>query len=367
MAGMLFDSTVRQEVGRSFAATLVVILTVVITFMLIRTLGQAAGGAVSPEDVVLLLGYTSFGYLPLVLSLSLFVSVVVVLGRMYRDSEMAVWFACGLGLNRFVRPVMWTALPVCLVIGVATLWVWPWVNEQSAQLKDRYQQRSDLSRVTPGVFQTSANGQRVFFIERDSPDGLLARNVFILDDNAKVESVTSARQGHIESTPDGKFLVLEHGQRSESRLATQEHTAARFETYRVLVDDRRVQRAQERAPKAMPSLELLRSQRSEHHAELTWRIGLLFAAGNLLLLGIGLAATNPRRPSNWNLIFALLTFIVYLNLVNLSQGWVASQRLTMGAALALIHGSVFALAVALLAWRDFGILWTSRTQGVLKP
>ena len=76
---------------------------------------------------------------------------------------------------------------------------------------------------------------------------------------------------------------------------------------------------------------------------------------------------RSRRPSNWNLIFALLTFIVYLNLVNLSQGWVASQRLTMGAALALIHGSVFALAVALLAWRDFGILWTSKTQGVLKP
>ncbi|MEK0417341.1 MAG: hypothetical protein RI949_1347 [Pseudomonadota bacterium] len=357
---MLFDSTVRQEVGRSFAATLVVILTVVITYMLIRTLGQAAGGAVAPQDVVLLLGYTSFGYLPLVLSLSLFVSVVVVLGRMYRDSEMAVWFACGLGLHRFIRPVLWTALPVWLVIGVATLWVWPWVNERSVELRERYQQRSDLSRVTPGVFQTSADGQRVFFIERDSPDGWVARNVFILDDNPRVESVTSARMGHIESTPEGKFLVLEHGQRSETRLSTQVHTAARFDTYRVLVDDKRVQTAQERPPKAMASMDLMRSHQSIHHAELTWRVGLLLSAGNLLLLGIGLASTNPRRPSNWNLIFALLTFIIYLNLVNLSQGWVATQRLSMGAALAWIHGLVFLMALCLLYWRDFGIVWTSR-------
>lgn len=360
MAGMLFDSTVRQEVGRSFAATLVVILTVVITYMLIRTLGQAAGGSVSPQDVVLLLGYTSFGYLPLVLSLSLFVSVVVVLGRMYRDSEMAVWFSSGLGLTRFVRPVLWTAFPVLVVIGVSTLWVWPWVNERSAELRERYQQRSDLSRVTPGVFQTSADGKRVFFVERDSPDGLLARHVFILDDTPEVESVTSAQAGHIESTQTDRYLVLERGQRSETRLSTSEHTAARFESYRVVVDDQHIQKAQERPPKALSSVDLLRSEVPAHQAELTWRVGLLFAAGNLLLLGVGLAATNPRRPSNWNLIFALLTFIIYLNLVNLSQSWVASQRLTIETALTLLHGSIFLLAVTLLSWRDFGILWAQR-------
>ena len=39
---MLFDSTLRKELARGFGATLVVILTIVITMMLIRTLGQAA-------------------------------------------------------------------------------------------------------------------------------------------------------------------------------------------------------------------------------------------------------------------------------------------------------------------------------------
>ena len=87
---MLFDTTLRRELARVFGAALVVILTIVLTMMLIRTLGLAAGGTVAPQDVVLLLGYTALGHLPTMLSLSLFIAVVAALGRMYRDSESIV-------------------------------------------------------------------------------------------------------------------------------------------------------------------------------------------------------------------------------------------------------------------------------------
>ena len=109
---MLFDSSVRRDLARTFAATMVVILTIVITIFLIRTLGQAAGGAVAPQDVVLLLGFAASAHLATMMCLSMFVAVVITLGRMYRDSEMVIWFASGIGLPRFVRPVLWTALPV---------------------------------------------------------------------------------------------------------------------------------------------------------------------------------------------------------------------------------------------------------------
>ena len=85
-----------------------------------------------------------------------------------------------------------------------------------------------------------------------------------------------------------------------------------------------------------------------------WRIGLLLATGNLLLLGIGLSASNPRRASNWNLLFALLAFFAYSNLVNISQALVNSGRLSMGASLLGLHGGVMLLGLALLWWRDHG-------------
>jgi lipopolysaccharide export system permease protein len=348
---MLFDSSVRTELAQAFGATAVVILTIVLTMFLIRTVGQAATGAVAPQDVVLLLGFVALGHLPTVLTLSLFVAIVLTLGRLYRDSEMAVWFASGISLVRFAKPVLQTSAPVLLIVGLLLLFAWPWGNRNGIELRERYQQRSDLSRVTPGVFQSSSDGRRVFFIERDAQDETQARNVFILQSDDRGEIVTTARGGRIEAEGQQRFLVLEAGQRNEAG-ADGTRTLARFEQYRVLVSEGAARSATARSPRTVDTLDLIRQPTARHQGELVWRLGLLCAAGNLTLLGLGLAATSPRRASNWNLLFALLSFLVYYNLVNLTQAWVASGRLGLGTALLGLHGGIFVLALLLLWWRD---------------
>lgn len=359
---MLFDSSVRKELARTFGATLVVILTIVLTMFLIRTIGQAASGAVAPRDVVLLLGYIALGHLPTMLALSLFVAVVLSLGRMYRDSEMSIWFASGVGLSRFVKPVLRTVWPVLLVVMLLLLFAWPWGNRNGLELRERYQQRSDLSRVAPGVFQTSSDGRRVFFVERESGDGSTARNVFILNRQDRAESVTSARSGRLELEGGDHFLVLERGQRNEVNQETGERTLSSFDSYRVLASERAVREAEVRPPKAVATVDLIRTPTPRHQGELTWRLGMLLGATNLVLLGIGLSATNPRRASNWNLLFALLAFAIYYNVVNLTQAWVATGKLSMGAALLSVHGGMFALALGLLWWRDHAAVarWPGR-------
>jgi lipopolysaccharide export system permease protein len=351
---MLFDSTLRRELARNFGATLVVILTIVLTMMLIRTLGQAAGGQVAPQDVILLLGYVALGHLPTMLALSLFIAVVATLSRMYRESEMTIWFASGVGLTRFVRPVLRVCWPVLLVIGVLALFVWPWQNLRGVELKERFERRSDLSRVTPGQFQTSNDGTRVFFIERDAADSRTGRNVFILSSKPDSESVTSARSGRIEMVGDDRFLQLSRGQQNEENLKTGDKTLARFEGYSARAGERVISGLDNLPPKARTSLALLLEPTARNQGELVWRLGLLFGAANMVLLGIGLSATNPRRASNWNLLFALMSFAIYYNVINLSQAWVAGGKIGMGAALVLAHGGAFVIAMALLWWRESG-------------
>jgi lipopolysaccharide export system permease protein len=349
---MLFDSTLRRDLSRSFGATLVIILTIVITMMLIRTLGLAALGRVSPQDVALLLGYEALKQLPTMLALSMFISVVATLSRMYRESEMAIWFASGIGLARFVRPVLRTSWPVLLVVLLLALFVWPWVNQRSVELRDRFEKRSDLSRVAPGQFQSSADGKRVFFIERDAADERVGRNVFILSQLGDVESVTTAKTGRIVLENEDRFLVLDRGQRNEQNMKTQEKTLSRFEGYKVLAGERVLASTEELPPKAMPTVDLLKAPKPAFQGELAWRLGLTLGGANLLLLAIGLSETNPRRASNWNLLFALLAFVVYYNIISLSQAWVASGKFTMGGALLAAHGGAFALAMGLIWWRD---------------
>jgi lipopolysaccharide export system permease protein len=351
---MLFDSSTRSELAKSFGVTLVVILTIMLTSTLIRTLGQAAGGNVAPQDVVLLMGYATIAHLATMLILSLFIAVVLTLGRVYRESEMTIWFASGVPLSRFVRPVLRMAWPILLAVIVLELIVWPWGNQNSAELKERYQKRSDLSRVAPGQFQTSRDGSRVFFIERDGDDAATGRNVFILTNQNERESVTTSARGRLVMEGDDRLLVLDHGQRNETQLKTGEKSLARFEQYKVMTDTQVLANANQLPPKATPTLDLLRLPTPKHQGELAWRLGMILGGINMALLGIGLSASNPRRANNWNLLFALLAFVVYFNLITLSQSWVGNGRVALPQALLAVHGSVFMLALAVIWLRDNG-------------
>lgn len=351
---MLFDSTVRKELARSFGLAFVVILTIVLTMLLVRSLGMAAKGSVAPQHVLLSLGYLALAQLPIMLSLSLFVAVVMTLSRMYKESEMTIWFASGLGLSRFVRPVLTMAAPVLVVVAVLMTVIWPWSNENSVQLRAQFEQRSDLSRVAPGQFQSSSDGSRVFFIERDPANEAAARNVFIMGNTARSESVTTAAQGALEFQDNQRVLVLAHGQRNELDSKTGDKAVARFTQYKVVVDDEVMRAGDARQPKTRATLDLLRERGNAADAELAWRFGMILGCVNLVLLGIGISATNPRRASNWNLLFALLAFTINFNLISLTQTWVGNGRATLGGALLALHGGAFLITLVLLAWRDMG-------------
>jgi lipopolysaccharide export system permease protein len=224
-------------------------------------------------------------------------------------------------------------------------------------LRERYEQRSDLSRVTPGVFQTSRDGRRVFFIEKRTDESMHARGVFVLANDERDESLTSARNAHLEAIAGDRFLVLDSGQRNQLDRESGERTLASFARYQVLVGEQQVQSVSTRSPKTVRTIDLIRDPTARNQGELIWRLGLLFGAVNLVLLAIGLAAINPRRATNWNLLFALLGFVVYYNLINLSQAWVSGGRMGLGAALVLVHGGALVLALSLMWWRDHGTVW----------
>nr|MBP8821278.1 LptF/LptG family permease [Brachymonas sp.] len=90
-----------------------------------------------------------------------------------------------------------------------------------------------------------------------------------------------------------------------------------------------------------------------------WRLGMTLASINLLLIALASAYTSPRSGRSGNLLFAILSFAAYYNLINLGQGWVASERIGMAAMLLLLHGSVFAAALLWLIKQDRQ--WSLRT------
>lgn len=348
---MLFDSSIRKELARSFGATLVVLVTVVMTMMLIRTLGQASRGNVSPSDVMLVMGFTVLGQLPTILSLSLFVAIVGTLSRMYRDSEMVIWFASGRGLVSLLPPLLRFAWPVMAVVAVLSLGVWPWANLQIQELRMQYEQRSDIDRIAPGEFQESASGNRVFFIDKDSPEPQAANNVFILQAERGSETVTSARSARLEVRDGERLLMLSQGQRLETSSDKPGITISEFSEYSTRIGAAPPSGPSEYSAKTRSTLQLLSDPQPVHLAEIGWRLGLALAAFNLVVLALALSSVNPRVGRSGGLMFALFTFIVYYNLMTLGQSWVSGGRLSLAAYVALLHGGTFAFAAVVLAAR----------------
>lgn len=350
---MLFDSTVRKELARSFAATLMVILTIFMTNLVIRTLGLAANGAVAPQDVVFIFTLLGLQTLPTILSLSLFIGVILTLGRMYRESEMAIWFSSGIGLARFVRPVVATSWPIIVLIGILMLFVWPWSYSQYNDLRQRFEQRADVLRASPGQFQSSGDGHRVFFVEKAASSAAAGgRNVFIMNDVGTRESVAVSQSGKIENVGDERFLVLDSGHMEQHDKASGEHTHVEFRNYRVHAGTGGSSSSSAPSPRAVDTVDLILGGGPAYMGELTWRLGLILGATNLLFMGISLSAANPRRASNWGLLFAALAFVIYYNLLNLSQSWVGSGHVNIVVALAGLHGAAFVLGLALIWWRE---------------
>ncbi len=348
---MLFQSSIRKELARSFGATLVVLITIVMTIVLIRTLGQASRGFISPQDVMLFMAYSALGRLPTILTLSLFIAMVTTLSRMYRDSEMVVWVTSGQGLAGFLRPLFHFSWPVLLVITLMAFFVWPWTNQQTKDMQSRYEQRGDLDRIAPGQFQESSNGNRVFFIDRDLVGEQASNNVFIAATEKGKNSVTTARSGRVEIIDDARFLMLSNGQRLENVVGQSALKISDFEEYGAKTDSAGFFAEGNPEAKLRTTRELVKAPTRGNLSELAWRLGLALAAINCVVLALALASVNPRGGRSGNMILVLLTFIVYNNLVNLGQSWILVGLVSFTNFLLLLHGGVLVLGLAWLAKR----------------
>lgn len=360
---MIFYASIRRELAQSFSGVLVVLLSIVMTMMLIRTLAMAAKGSVGPQDIFLIMSYLTLSFLPIILTLSLFLSVTSCLARWYKDSEMAIWFASGQSLLGFWRPIFRFAFPVLLTIALLALFIWPWANRQIDQLREQFAQRSDLDRIAPGEFQLNKSGTRVFFTDSTSSSSSSSStpsatsnpsqtqkggNVFIYGQVGNKNSITTASSGKVERDKEGNAsLVLHNGQIVSENTSTGTISISHFASYSTQVSNGASPLLDTSPGKNTPSHLLLHSR--EGRGEFSWRLGIALCAFNFLLIALLLVKNTNRSGKGSHLMLSLTSFAVYYNMVNLGQSWIANGRVALATWLLALHGGVF-LACLLLLW-----------------
>lgn len=343
----LFHRALVNEFAGNGLLIFATLLGIVVITQLIRFLTEAVSGKLAVDGVLALLGFSALNYLPVLLSISLFISILLTLSRCYKDSEMVVWFSAGIGLTRWIRPVLWYAIPVVMVVALMSLVLSPWALRKSNEYRQKLDSRDEVSTITPGAFHESPQMDRVYFVETaDVKTGVIGR-VFVRSmQNGELGTMVASR-GMQETMPNGdRFLVLLNGTRYEGTPGQRDYRIVDFKRYALRID---TVAAKQGLPdvRTLPTPELWRHPTTWNLSELEWRLGLPIGAAVLSLMAIALSYVNPRAGRSFNLVLALVLYMIYNNMISVTNAWVGQGKMSPGMGLWGLHALMMLIAALL--------------------
>ena len=354
----ILDRYLIKEMLVTWLAVLVVLLVIMIGNVLARSLARLTDGAIGADMLFALVGIKSISLLVTLIPLALYLGILLAHGRFYRDNEMAVMQACGVGWLDLLRPTAVVGLIGVVLIGLLTVLVSPWAARYEQTLQQRLREQSALALLTPGRFVASSDGGVVLFVRESSPDRSQFNDVFMYRSGEdQPPTVDSARFATYQRDAESgnEYLVLSEGQTSVGRAGEADFTVTDFRRQGVLrpptdSDEPRL------AQKAKPLADLWGSADPADRAELQWRVSIPLAALLLALLAVPLSHTSPREGRFGKIGLAILIYIPYANVLVLTRKWIAAGTVPSWIGLWPVHALVALLTLWLLA-RRVGWRW----------
>ncbi len=322
------DRYLLSELAQSTFATLVVLLVVSVGGVITDVLKDIASGRLPAGLMLSQLGLVLLSWLPLILPLALMLGMMLGIGRLYRDSEMPVIHAMGVGPVRLLRPVMALVLPVVVIVALCSLWLGPTAERISRQMINEANRNLVISGLSPGSFTEIPGGGGVVYVGSMSGDGTRFQRIFIYRQNEGRLDVTTANTGSLSVEDDGeRYLTLDNGFQVEGPV----DGGKDYRLMRYASNDVRLPAGKERYdpndPRTMPTLELLGDPRRASIAQLHGRLAPPLLTLAFALLAVPLARSTPRQARFGGAMMGFFAYLIGMNLMQVGQGWLASGRI----------------------------------------
>ncbi|HEY0635338.1 MAG TPA: LPS export ABC transporter permease LptF [Gammaproteobacteria bacterium] len=339
-----------REIGLTFLGVTGLLLLIFISGTLVRILVETLEGDYPATLMFALLGLKGAGSLMLVVPIALFLSVLLALGRLYHDSEMAAMLACGIGPEQILRSVARVAVFVTVVVAWLALFFSPWAEEMSHQLLDEAAAKPEIEGINAGRFNILGDGNYLVYVESLATDRRSLSQLFAHALHQGQEYLVTSSGAHEVRDPQSgdRYLVLENGFRYEGKAGQSEFNVVQFREHGLLLKERAIVPSKRRR-NAASTLSLLGSSVPADQAELQWRIAVPISTLLLALLAVPLSRTAPREGRFGRLIAGILLYIVYNNLLSVARSALGKGELSFWVGTWWVH----LLLVAVL----LGFLW----------
>ena len=351
----IFDKMVAQDLLKTFLAGLSVLVVIIVSRLFIRVLDQAISGQISNETLLSILGLKTIVTIAELFPAALFLAVLMVLGRMYRDHEMAAVSSAGGGSGVIYRAVFLLVFPISLLSVGMSLFAAPWAEANILKLAIHDEETSETRGIAAGKFSEYSQGDLVFYVETIGADKKM-HEVFVqsLEHDKKDVSVITAQAARIQDSTDGRYIVFEQGERIKGQPGNLDYAIEQFAEYAVRLETKIPDRNFVHIH-AVPTYSLWQQNSITYIAELQHRFSIPMGALLLSFIAVPLAQISPRGGVYGNMVVGFLIYFSYGNLTRLSQGWVTNGAIPtwLGGAgvdvLLFLIGSL--LLVRLYSWQ----------------
>lgn len=354
---MIIERYLLRELLTTLFGVGLVLLLIFISGQFVALLREAANEAMPGRAIAQLLLLKNLANFALLLPLAMFFSIMLALGRLYKDNEMAALTACGVGPRRIMGVMLGATLVIAGLEAALTLYVAPWAEARGERAERILQASAELRGIAPGRFQEVGDRRGVFYTQGLAEDGRVMQRVFVQGAQAAGDLVVSAARAYqyTDAESGDRYLMFEDGYRYQGTPGEEGYTVMAFERHAV--------RLQERAPSlgGLPSdsrttAELLRRGARVDLAELQWRVSLPIMSLVLALIAVPLSRTSPRQGRYAKFFVALLVYVAYNNLLSVARAAVERGSLAPEIGLWWVHGLMLGLAGWLLI-RQYGLAY----------
>ncbi|MEN8107454.1 MAG: LPS export ABC transporter permease LptF [Pseudomonadota bacterium] len=349
----VLDRYLLREVVHGWLAITLVLWFVLISNRLVRYLAKAAAGELPGDVILTLLAVKTFWFLVYIMPFSLALGVVIGLGRMYRDNEMTVLGACGVGPARIYQPLLAMGLVVALLLGWAALSISPSVSAYGDTVEKQAKQSADVSLLMAGRFNSIRGGRMTFYSERLSDDRKRMENLFVYVKGKPAKEtppqVVVADSAYRMTDPEtgDDYIVFVDGTHYEGTPGKADYRVMNFHEQGVRIEVDKKTGFLSRGYN-VPTDKLMGSPRTAYIAELQWRLSVPISVMVLLVLSVPLGSVSPRQGKHSGTVVSVLVFLTYYNLLGTARAWVEQGDIPPQIGLWWVHLLPLALALLLL-------------------
>jgi lipopolysaccharide export system permease protein len=339
---------VLREVVQTWLAVTGVLVAILVSNQLSRVLGQAADNQYGRHVVFDLIALGAVMNLSVIVPVGLLLSVVLTLGRLYHDSEMAALQACGYAPARLLAPLF--AFAAVIAVGLAWLSFFqvPRADSQVQSLRRSAIKEAQFGQLDAGRFRSFSGGAAVFYAERVDADGVL-HNVFVRHESgARIELALADTATYSKSGLNGMhFVTLFNGRRYEGAPGTSEFRVIEFREHGIPISTP-ADVIGPQDPDTKPTRELWGTGEASDIAQLQSRASSPLMALVLTLVAVPLSRLRPRQGRYARVGFAIVVYFVYSNLLSAAKVWVEKGELPPVVGVWWVHLAVLGLGLYLI-------------------